>query len=131
MLHLTTTRDLQKSFDAVKERNHVLQELGFIQPQQSIEAESIDGEIVKIKMHDGSELLVKKIDEKAHDVTDRKAAINLILNEDGELNTGMLFIDENRKTFSDGLGKLTEPLHLAKGATMNQDLLNRLLEEFV
>jgi len=104
-----------KSFDAVKSHNVHLQELGFIQPQQEIQVDYADGEAQEIRLHDGSRLILRKIDGRAHDVSRRDLA-HQVLNESQmrhEFLTGLMYWNPKSVPLAERLGverALTAPM---------------------
>lgn len=81
-----------KSYTFVKQHDVVLQELGFIPPQENIEVEMKEGETQDITLHDGSRLTVKKLG-RDYDFTDPVKAIDAIhqARSKQELITGLLY----------------------------------------
>ncbi len=81
-----------KSYTFVKEHDVVLQELGFIAPQEDIEVDIQDGEKKEVTLHDGSRLTVKKLG-RDYDYTDPVKAIDSIhqARAKQELITGLLY----------------------------------------
>ncbi len=67
------------------------------------------GQVQAVEMHDGSHVVLKKLDPSQHDPTNRLAAIQLL--EEARLNnhfiTGLIYVDEHRQT-------LPEISHLVK-----------------
>jgi 2-oxoglutarate ferredoxin oxidoreductase subunit beta len=81
-----------KSYTFVKEHDVVLQELGYIAPQENIEVEIKDGETQEITLHDGSRMTVKKLG-RDYDFKDPVKAIDAIhqARAKQELITGLLY----------------------------------------
>lgn len=81
-----------KSYTFVKEHDVVLQELGFVPPQENIEVEMKEGETQEVTLHDGSRLTVKKLG-RDYDFTDPVKAIDAIhqARSKQELITGLLY----------------------------------------
>ncbi len=101
-----------KSFQFVKEHDVILQELGFIAPQEDIKIESTPGEVQKIKFADGSELSLKNINDQQYDVTDRLAAINKlhIARTEGHILTGLFYVSESNQSMVEKLNLPSKPL---------------------
>jgi 2-oxoglutarate ferredoxin oxidoreductase subunit beta len=68
-------------------------------------------------MHDGSRVLLKKLDEK-YNPQDKLAAITLLHETaaKGEFATGLLYIDADRPTFIDLLNTVETPLSMLTDA---------------
>lgn len=94
-----------KSYDYVKTHEHALQELDFIPHYEEIDVDYEEGQSIEVKLHDGSHLMLKKLD-KDYDPTRRRAAQELmnISKESGELLTGLLFYDEAKQSFDKMIG---------------------------
>ncbi len=90
-----------KSYDMVKELNVPLQELGYISPTPEIAVDYQEGETKTIEMHDGSLLTLKKIDTRAHDVTDAKAALQILFEtrHNHEFLTGLFYYQDPKENF--------------------------------
>lgn len=106
-----------RSYDAVKQLNHSLQEIGVVLPQAEIHVDYNEGETQVIEMHDGSHLTLKKLDSRAHNVTDAKAALSLLFEsrQQNEFLTGLFYYNKNLKTLKDFLNPNPTPLaHLTE-----------------
>ncbi|MCB0379068.1 MAG: 2-oxoacid:ferredoxin oxidoreductase subunit beta [Bdellovibrionales bacterium] len=90
-----------KSYDAVKEHKWQLQELGFIESKEEITAD-YEGSTV-ITMHDGSKLVLTKVDGDLHDVTDVMAAQKLLFEarQNQQFATGLFYFNEEKPTLLD------------------------------
>ncbi len=88
-----------KSFSWVKEHDVSLQELGFIEATEAVNVDYEEGSVELIDMPDGSKLKIKKLVSREHDVHSRLAAMKVLYESkaNGELLTGLFFIDENQK----------------------------------
>jgi len=102
-----------------KEHEAALHEISYVPPRQEImlEEELKEGEVREVAMHDGSVILLKKL-EKDYDPTDRWQALRAM--EDAQRNnqliTGLLYVETDRPTLSEiynlvesPLNRLTEP----------------------
>jgi 2-oxoglutarate ferredoxin oxidoreductase subunit beta len=83
-----------KSYTYVKEHDLVLQELGVISGAEEIQVDYEDTELVTL--NDGSQLKLKKLREKNHNIHDRMSAMKLLYDHrtKGEILTGLFYIDE-------------------------------------
>lgn len=101
-----------KSYNYVKEHDVVLQELGFIQPQQEVAVDYEEGTTEVVELHDGSKLKLKKVDPRLHNLKDRYAAMKVLSEsrEKGEILTGLFYIDESKKTLIDTMNMPDQPL---------------------
>ncbi len=104
-----------KSFHAVKAHDIHLQELGFIQPQEEILVDYPEGSTMEVVLHDGSKLVLKKIDGQDHDIHNRSGAIQKLIESrsQGQILTGLLYMKEGHKSLIETLGLSAErPLGL-------------------
>lgn len=105
------------SYLAVKNKNHQLQEMEFIveSPEKKVDYE--EGTTQTVDFNDGSQLVLRKLDSRAHDIKNADAAL-LLLREarnKGEILTGLFYANETEKTLVDtlnlpskSLGDMTE-----------------------
>ena len=98
---------------------------GLVSPSDRppIIAKTVDyaaGEVKEVAMHDGSKILLRKVDESMHDPTDKQAALRLLTeaHEKGQFITGLMYIDGSRDN-------LAEAHHLGSRsiASLQQDSL--------
>ena len=85
-------------------RNHeiALHELAYVPPAEEIMVEYDQGEDVEVTMHDGSMVVLKKL-ERDYDPTDRAAAIR-VLEEANACNcliTGLIYIDTDQQSLDE------------------------------
>jgi 2-oxoglutarate ferredoxin oxidoreductase subunit beta len=94
-----------RSYTYVKEHDKVLQELGFIQPMEEIKVDYSEGSTEIVDLPDGSHLKLKKIDPRLHNLKDRYEAMKVLSQsrEQGEILTGLFYIDESRESLRDVL----------------------------
>ncbi len=123
-----------KSYDMVKELNTPLQELGYIAPTPEIAVEYSDGETKQIQMHDGSLLTLKKLDARAHDVTDAKQALNVLFEsrQKNEFLTGLFYYNESPANLITQLKMPQKPLAAMTDSELrpSESALRECLKEF-
>jgi 2-oxoglutarate/2-oxoacid ferredoxin oxidoreductase subunit beta len=107
-----------KSYAYMKDHDAPLQELSFIPAFEDITVEYDPGTTVSVKMHDGSQLRLRKIEE-GYNPSDRARAVARLMEsaKTGEVLTGVLFVDPSSPSFIESLGVVEEPL-----ATLPQDV---------
>ena len=100
------------SFDAVKAKNRHLQDLGFIQPQAEIKVDYPAGSTREVELVDGSKLILRKIDDRDHDITDREAARRAVTaaRDADELLTGLFYWDQNSEPLAEAYRLIDRPL---------------------
>jgi 2-oxoglutarate ferredoxin oxidoreductase subunit beta len=91
-----------------KEHEVALHELSYVPPAEEIIVDYEQGDTIEVTMHDGSSIVLKKLD-RGHDPTDRAEALR-ILEEANRCNcllTGLIYIDTTQKSLTE-LYNLTE-----------------------
>jgi len=85
-----------KSYAYTREHIHAATRTDLVLPSGEITIEYLEGETVPVKMHDGSTILLKKVDSQ-YDPSSRSAALGYLEQQRvlGRVVTGLLFIDED------------------------------------
>jgi 2-oxoglutarate ferredoxin oxidoreductase subunit beta len=102
-----------KSYTYVRQHNEAAgNPLDYVEPKEEITAEYAAGTSTVIDMHDGSKLMLYKIDG-AHDARDADAALDQIRSKakTGHIATGLLYINEAQQDLHDVLGTDPRPLN--------------------
>ncbi len=101
-----------KSYDYVREHNDAVNRLDVITPRAAIAVDYADGDLVEVAQHDGSLLRLRKL-AADYDPRDRLAAMNLIQQRhaQGEVATGLLYIDPEADDLHGHLGTVAAPLN--------------------
>ena len=83
----------------------------FVMPSETITASYDSGEVMPVRLHDGSRIVLRKTTE-GYDPTDRTAAFAHITERQqmGEIVTGLLYIDEEQRDMHGVLGTVQTPL---------------------
>lgn len=123
-----------RSYDAVKELNIPLQELGYIMPTPEIKVDYEEGETKVVPMHDGSLLTLKKIDPRDHDVHNAKDTLGMLYEsrQKNQFLTGLFYYDKSKKNHVEALNTVEKPLaHLTEAELRpTPDQLKECLKEF-
>lgn len=100
-----------KSYAYAKEHDEPLGEISFVPFFEDISIEYEEGTTVPVKMHDGSTLLLKKLDA-SYDPTDKLEAMRLLheTNRRGEFATGVIYVQPDGVDFLSMLNLVDEPL---------------------
>jgi 2-oxoglutarate ferredoxin oxidoreductase subunit beta len=101
-----------KSFDYVREHNESVNRLDVIEPRQTITIEHEPGTVELVTQHDGSVLRLRKV--AAHyDPSDRSHALSYLQerNAEGEVVTGLLYVEPEAEEMHDYLGTVETPLN--------------------
>ncbi len=100
-----------KSYSYVKDHDEPLGEISFVPFFEDITIDYDEGTTREVKMHDGSTLLLHKL-EHDYDATDRARALSTLVewNRRGELATGVIYLEPDRDDFLGVLNLVDEPL---------------------
>jgi 2-oxoglutarate ferredoxin oxidoreductase subunit beta len=100
-----------KSYAFMKEHDEPLQELSFVPSFEEISVDYDPGTTQDVTMHDGSHLRLRKL-EAGYDPSDRIRAMSRLMeaSRDGEVLTGVLFLDPVAPDLITRLGVVAEPL---------------------
>jgi 2-oxoglutarate ferredoxin oxidoreductase subunit beta len=101
-----------KSYAFVRDHYEEVVHADFVPPAQTITAQYAEGEAMPVTLHDGSRILLRKLDP-SYDPTDRGRAFNFIREKQaqGEYVTGLIYIDERGADFHTLNGTAAEPLN--------------------
>src|ERR1700731_4193897 len=100
-----------KSYKYMLDHEEPLQEVSFVPAFEDISIEYDAGTTVEVTMHDGSRLRLRKLEEE-YDPTHRIDAISRLnkAHEDGEVLTGVFYVNTKTPTFVDLLNMTEQPL---------------------
>jgi 2-oxoglutarate ferredoxin oxidoreductase subunit beta len=100
------------SYSWGKEHEVALHDLSYVPPAEEIMVDYEDGQIKEVTMHDGSMVLLKKL-ERDYDPTNRAEAIRVLEESNKEccLITGLIYIDESKPTLFERYDLPDEPLN--------------------
>ena len=100
-----------KSYTWGKENAELIQEVDFIPFFDSIDVEYGEGEVVDVELHDGSRVVLKKL-ERDYNPTNRRRALELLLEADEkeQFLTGLIYVDTEQKNLVELLDMVDEPL---------------------
>ena len=100
-----------KSYAHTRQFYHHVVDADFVPPAEEIKAAYEEGSAMPIALHDGSKILLRKV-EKKYDPTSRAIAFKYLRERfnAGEITTGLLYVDEARKEMHDLMGNTDTPL---------------------
>jgi 2-oxoglutarate ferredoxin oxidoreductase subunit beta len=100
-----------KSYAYVKDHEEMLNEVDFVPFYEDISTEIAEGEVKEVEMHDGSRLRIKKLGRE-YDPTSKFDALKMIeeANKNGEILTGVYYVDTSKPNFLDMLSIDDAPL---------------------
>jgi 2-oxoglutarate ferredoxin oxidoreductase subunit beta len=94
--------DSTKSYGWGREHDDRINDFTYVPPQVEIRVDYAPGTMQEVLMHDGSTILLKKLDQ-AHDPTDRYAALKLLeeARQQQHFITGLIYVDGNRPSLAE------------------------------
>ena len=106
-----------KSFEFVRDHEHSVMATDYVPHRKEITADYESGSVVDVVLHDDSVLRLRKLDAD-YDPSNRTAAIGHIMarQEQGELVTGLLYLDVESESLTEKLEMTDIPLN-ALGTT--------------
>jgi 2-oxoglutarate/2-oxoacid ferredoxin oxidoreductase subunit beta len=123
-----------KSYPYAKEHDELLHQIGFVQTFEQIEIDYEPGEVKEVALHDGSRVLLKKLEED-FDPSDRQNAMDRLARaeRDGQMLTGLVYLDTTKPTFIDLLGVVDTPLaHLPESEIRPpREALDQIMKELM
>jgi 2-oxoglutarate/2-oxoacid ferredoxin oxidoreductase subunit beta len=100
-----------KSYRFMQDHDEPVNEIGFVPSFEEIEVDYDSGQVFDVRMHDGSQLRLRKLLED-YDPTNKANAVRTLMEaqEKGEILTGVFYIDTQKPTFIGQLDLVEEPL---------------------
>ena len=127
--HLGST----KSYAHTRQFFHPVINADFIAPTKEIKAAYDEGEAMPVELHDGSKIVLRKVDQE-YDPTSRAAAFSFLRERvnAGEIITGLLYIDESKGDMHDMAGTIDAPLSSVAYEDLNpgQEALRKLQNRY-
>ena len=122
-----------KSYAFMKDHEEPLHDLDFVPSFSDIEINMDEGETRYVELHDGSRLLIHKL-EKDYNPTDRLHALEVLheATRRSEVLTGILYVDPQRPNFTESLELGADPLATlpAERTRPGRDILEQIIEEY-
>ena len=122
-----------KSYSWGREHQDPLHDVTYVPKQDEIQVEYEAGETTEVKLHDGSSLMLKKIDEE-YDPTDRAAAMQLLelARENQVLATGLIYVNPDQPSLQNAEQMIERPLSGLTESELrpSEDSLQQVLEGF-
>ena len=100
-----------KSYSYVRDHDEPLEEISFVPYFEDITIEHEPGTTREVRLHDGSVLYLKKLDE-AYDATDKVEAIRMLheMSRREGVPTGVIYVEPDKDDFTELLNLVDEPL---------------------
>ena len=108
-----------KSFDYVREHNEAVNRIDFIPHREEITTEYAPGSVQEVVQHDGSIVRLRKL-HADYDAHNRIGAMNYLQERQaqGEVVTGLLYVDPNPEDLHAHLGTSAAPLNTLNAAQL-------------
>ena len=109
-----------RSYDHVREHNEAVSRIDFIDLAAEISADPAPGDMIELPQADGGTMRLRKL-HADYDPTDRRAAMNhlQLMAEDGEIGTGLLYVDPQASDLHAALNTVAKPLNALTEAELN------------
>lgn len=121
-----------KSYRYVNEHDEPLEDVSFVAFFEDITIDYDPGTTTDVTLHDGSHLLLKKLNSD-YNPADRKQALQMLeeSHRKGEIVTGLIYVDTQRQNFIDLLNVVDEPLATLPESKVrpSQKVLDELMDE--
>jgi 2-oxoglutarate ferredoxin oxidoreductase subunit beta len=100
-----------KSYVYTRQHQLPIVETDFVPPMQEISVDYEEGTTMRVALHDGSSIVLRKL-AKEYDPTDRTAAVSFLMGRQasGEVPTGLLFVDEGGVDMHEAAKTVDTPL---------------------
>jgi 2-oxoglutarate ferredoxin oxidoreductase subunit beta len=100
-----------KSYTYAKEHDELLQQIGFVPSYEQIEVDYEPGTVKEVELHDGSRIVLKKLEED-YDAADPVMALQRLhrATRDGQMLTGLVHLRPEKKSFMQLLNVCDDPL---------------------
>lgn len=123
--------DSMHSYAWGKDHEAPLHELSYVPSREDIMIDYESGEIIEVTMHDGSNIILKKL-EQDYDPTDRSNILCMLeeANKKNWLVTGLIYIDTDQPTLFDNYNLTETPLNRLPTSRIRppKDTINKVNE---
>jgi 2-oxoglutarate/2-oxoacid ferredoxin oxidoreductase subunit beta len=120
-----------KSYKYVQEHEEAVNEVGFVPSFEDISVDYDPGTTTVVEMHDGSHMRLRKLHQD-YDPTSRVGAVTALMeaHQQGEVLTGVFYVDTTKPSFTDMLNLVDEPLAtLPESRTRpSRDVLDQIMQ---
>src|SRR5688572_21693462 len=123
-----------KGYQYSKEHQELLHQIGFVPAYEQIEVDYAPGEVKEVTMHDGSRILLKKLEED-YDPSDAIQALTRLHRAvaDGQMLTGMVYLRPEKKSFVNLLNVPEKPLSQMEESVLkpSREALDKIMKELM
>ena len=122
-----------KSYKFMKDHEEPLHDLNFVPYFEEIDIDYDEGTTTQVTMHDGSKLLLRKL-EHDYDPKDKERAVHRLLesHKAGEMLTGVFYVNPEAPTFLELLNMTETPLAQLPESVLRppKNKLDEIMEEY-
>jgi 2-oxoglutarate ferredoxin oxidoreductase subunit beta len=122
-----------KSYKFMKDHEEPLHDLNFVPHFEEIDVEYDEGTTTSVMMHDGSRLLLRKL-EQEYDAQDKSNAVKRIMDshKTNEILTGVFYVNPEAPTFLEMLNMTDTPLASLPESVLrpSKSVLDAVMEEY-
>src|ERR1700686_1582659 len=122
-----------KGYAYSKEHDELLHQIGFVQSYEQIEIDYAPGEVREVTMHDGSRIVLKKLEED-YDPSDVVQALQRLhrATEAGAMLTGLVYLRPEKKSFIRLLNLGVQPLYsIDESSRPPREALDKIMRELM
>jgi len=123
-----------KGYTWAKEHQELLHQIGFVPSYEQIEVDYEPGTVKEVTMHDGSKVLLKKLEED-YDPSNAIQALERLYssNANGEMLTGLVHLVPEKKSFLELLHTVDTPLSQLGEAELrpSREALEQIMQELM
>lgn len=123
-----------KSYTYAKENDELLHQIGFVQSYEQIEVDYEAGTVKEVEMHDGSRIILKKLEED-YDPSNAVQALQRLhrATEDGHMLTGLVFLQPQKKSFMEMLNVVDDSLNTLpiERTRPSREALDKIMRELM
>jgi 2-oxoglutarate ferredoxin oxidoreductase subunit beta len=122
-----------KGYTYAKEHDELLHQIGFVQSYEQIEIDYAAGEVREVTLHDGSRILLKKLEED-YDPSDAVQALQRLhrATEGGQMLTGLVYLQPQKKSFITLLNLGDQPLYsIDESSRPSREALDKIMRDLM
>jgi 2-oxoglutarate ferredoxin oxidoreductase subunit beta len=122
-----------KSYAWGKEHETPLHDVTYVPVREDIQVDYEPGEITEVRLHDGSTIVLKKLDHQ-YDPMDRAGALRLLEDSaaEGYLATGLIYLNTDQESLVEAKNLVDEPLSRLQEDKLrpSQESLQSVMKQF-
>ncbi len=123
-----------KGYQYSKEHDELLHQIGFVPAYEQIEVDYAPGEVREVTMHDGSRIILRKLEED-YDPSDAVQALQRLHKAatEGTMLTGLVYLRPEKKSFISLLNMTDRPLCTLGDTEMRppREALDKIMRELM